>query len=159
GNTVHDSEAPHFGLILLCLAINGGISFWNARVAGKSWVESKNRGGFPRFMAWMVASQGALGFSFCYLIIFAYLANPLGKVSPGMTQVAMALGYLVLIPGLLISGLAITLESWAIAYRNRGIANFGVAAYNTYAPMHNMYYAARTAEAALDAVFSFFSGS
>jgi hypothetical protein len=110
-------------------------------------------------MAWMVATQSALSFSFCYLIIFAYLANVLGKVSPGVPQMAMALGYLVLIPGLLISGLAITLESWAIAYRNRGIASFGLAAYNTYAQIHNMYYAARTVEAALEAVFSFFSSS
>lgn len=156
--TASSGSAPHIGLILLCLAINVAISFWNARVAGKSWVESKIRGGFPRFMAWMVAGQSALGFALCYVIVFCYALYGLGWIAGDLAWMVMLLGYLVLMPGLLISGLAITLESWAIAYRNRGIANFGLAAYNTYAQLSGMYCAARSAGAALDAVSSFFAG-
>jgi hypothetical protein len=51
------------------------------------------------------------------------------------------LGYLLLIPGILLSGLVITLDSWARAFRQGGFLNYGAAVYNTDAQIHNAYHA------------------
>jgi hypothetical protein len=53
------------------------------------------------------------------------------------------LGYILLLPFILFAGYAITLDSWANAYRNGGFLNYGAAAWNTYASLHNTYSAWR----------------
>jgi hypothetical protein len=57
------------GLGLLVLILNFGISWWNARVTGLDWVESKHLGGWIRFMTWMGWLMSALGFTWCYVLI------------------------------------------------------------------------------------------
>ena len=53
------------------------------------------------------------------------------------------LGYILLIPFILFAGYAITLDSWVQAYRRGGFLNYGTAAWNTYASIHNTYSAWR----------------
>jgi hypothetical protein len=124
--------------------LNFGISAWNAYAVGRAWVETKVAGGWPRFMAWMGAIMSATGFSWCYLFLLILGANYLGKLSDEATEAAMMLGYVVIIPGMLFSGLMIMLDSWRRAFRNGGILNYGVAAYNTYAQIHNTMSAINT---------------
>jgi len=141
----------HIGPILIWL-LNFGISIWNAYAVGLAWVETKHRGGWPRVTAWAGAVMSACGFSWCYLIILVYVAHGLGWLDNDHVEIALKLGYLVLIPGILSSGMVITLDSWARAYRQRSIANFGVAAWNTYAQIHNTFHAIRDIDKAFGSV-------
>ena len=146
-------------LVILVWLLNFGISIWNAYAVGLAWVETKHSGGWPRFMAWMGAIVSASGFSWCYLIVLAFAAHGLGWLRMDAVTVALQLGYILLIPGILFSGMMITLDSWARAYRTRKIADIGVAAWNTYAQIHNTYHAIRDFDKAFGNVVDALRGS
>ena len=143
-------------LIILMWLLNFAISAWNAYAVGRAWAETKVAGGWPRFMAWMGAVMSASGFSWCYLILLVLVAHAGGWLDAEATNVAISLGYILLIPGILFSGLMITLDSWRRAFRNGGILNYGVAAYNTYAQVHNTMSAINSFGGAARTVFDFF---
>ena len=126
-------------LVAFIWLLNLGISAWNAYAVGKSWVEAKAAGGWPRVMCWCGAVMSASGFTWCYLILLCLGGYWLGYLSDTVVTVALDLGYVVLIPGILLSGLVITVDSWARAFRRGGFLNYGVAVYNTYAQIHNTY--------------------
>jgi hypothetical protein len=126
-------------LVILVWVVNFGLSVWNAYAVGKGWVETRHHGGWPRFMAWMGAIMSASGFTWCYLILLGLIAYGLNWLSADQLELALSLGYILLIPGILFAGLMIMLDSWARAYRSRKILDFGVAAWNTYAQIHNTY--------------------
>ena len=63
--------------------------------------------------------MSASGFSWCYLIILVVAGHGLGWLDNDHVELALRLGYVLLIPGILVSGLMITLDSWARAYRTR----------------------------------------
>lgn len=142
----------HTAFVILIWLLNMGISYWNAHAVGLAWVETKHSGGWPRFMAWMGAVMSACGFSWCYLIILCAAAHGLGWLEEGDVALAMRIGYILLIPGILSSGLMITLDSWARAYRNRRISDIGIAAWNTYAQIHNTYHAIKNLDQAFGSV-------
>jgi hypothetical protein len=146
-------------LIVLVWLLNFGISVWNAYAVGRAWVETKVAGGWPRFMAWMGALMSASGFSWCYLIVLAFGAHVFGWFSEEALDAAFNLGYILLIPGILFSGLMIMLDSWRRAFRNGGILNYGVAAYNTYAQVHNTLSAFQSFGSAASSVFDFLKTS
>ncbi len=110
-------------------------------------------------MIWMAALQSALGFTWCYLIILAAGAFHFHWISALSFSVSLQLGYLLIIPGLLFSGLMIAIDSWAQAYRQGGALNYGVAAYNTYAQLHNTASAISSMGDAFGEVLGFFSGA
>jgi hypothetical protein len=138
--------------------LNFAISFWNAYAVGRAWVETKVAGGWPRFMAWMGAVMSASGFSWCYLTLLVLGAHALEWLPDDAVAAALNLGYVLLIPGILFSGLMITLDSWRRAFRNGGVLNYGVAAYNTYAQVHNTLSAVQTFGHAARGVFHYFQG-
>ena len=144
-----------FGLVWL---LNFGISIWNAYAVGKAWTEAKAVGGWPRVMCWAGAVMSASGFTWCYLILLALGASRFEFISQEQLGVALNLGYILLIPGILLSGLVITLDSWARAFRQGGFLNYGVAIYNTYAQIHNTYSAITNFGTALGNVRSYFGG-
>ncbi len=130
-------------LFALVWVLNFGISVWNAYAVGKVWVEARHEGGWHRFMCWMGAVMSACGFTWCYLSFLALTANYFQWITEEQTMAALNLGYLLLLPFLLFAGYAITLDSWGQAYRNGGFLNYGAAAWNTYASIHNTYSAWR----------------
>ncbi len=142
----------HAGLVILIWGLNFAISAWNAYAVGLAWVETKHCGGWPRLMAWAGAVMSACGFSWCYLIILAAAGHGLGWLTLEDVELAMKIGYILLIPGILSSGLMITLDSWARAYRTRKISDIGFAAWNTYAQIHNMYHAIKDLDGAFGSV-------
>lgn len=148
----------NFAILVFVWLLNFGISIWNAYAVGMAWVETRHAGGWPRFMAWMGAIMSASGFSWCYLIVLAFIAHGLGWLSDGNIAVMLQLGYILLIPGILFSGLMITLDSWARAYRTRRIRDFGAAAWNTYAQIHNTFHAIRDLDKAFGSVVDAFRG-
>jgi hypothetical protein len=142
----------HSTLIILVWLLNFGISIWNAYAVGVAWVETKHAGGWPRVVAWAGAVMSASGFSWCYLLILTYAAYGLGWLDMDHVAVALQLGYIILIPGILSSGMVITLDSWARTYRRTTLANLGRAAWNTYAQIHNTFHAVRDLDKAFGSV-------
>ena len=57
-----EQQIPWFTIGFLWI-LNFGISWWNAYAVGVTWVETKNMGGYQRFMAWMGAIMSASGFT------------------------------------------------------------------------------------------------
>lgn len=146
-------------LVFLILLLNFGISIWNAVAVGNAWVESKHSGGWPRFMTWMGALMSALGFTWCYLIVLVFAAMAFGYLDERAAEAGLYLGYIVVVPGILFSGVMIMIDSWARAYRQRTVANVGVAGYNTFANIYNTYNAIRTIPEAFENVLDFFKSS
>jgi hypothetical protein len=143
-------------LIILLWLINLGISWWNARVVGLDWVESKHLGGWIRFMTWMGWLMSALGFTWCYVILLALLARGLGYVDDQTMERTISLGYLILLPGILMSGLFIWIDSAVRAWRQRDLPSIGIAAWNTFAQVHNVYAAVKGIRGASKSVASLF---
>lgn len=121
-----------FGLVVL----NFVISWFNAWSVGRSWTEAQMVGGWPKFMAWMGAVMSACGFTWVYLVIVGMVAGSTGKLSPEYLEAFYSLGYLVIIFPVLGSGLAITIQSWAHAWRERNLLNMGMAGWNTFAQVY-----------------------
>lgn len=141
--------------VFLILAFNCVISFLNARSVGRIWVDSKVMGGWIRLLAWSGAIQSAIGFSSIFLLIFGFIAFQLGYLSPQAIEAVASLWYLLIIIPLLGTGLAITIESWITAFRERSFMNMGLAAYNTFAQAKNMYDAVSSIPAAFGKISSF----
>ena len=120
-------------LIVILIPLNLGISFWNARSAGKIWVESRYAGGYQRFMVRMTAIMSATGFSWCYLLLVGFVLRQTHYVTQSQLESFFSLGYVVLVPGLLLSGYALTFDSWREAFHERSYASMGVAGWNSFA--------------------------
>ena len=148
-----------FLLVGLVWLLNLGISAWNAYAVGKAWAEARAAGGWPRVMCWSGAVMSASGFTWCYLILLALVAYWLGFLDENQIGVGLDLGYILLIPGILLSGLMITLDSWSRAFRRGGFLNYGLAVYNTYAQIHNTYSAITSFGGAFGNVRRFFGRS
>lgn len=121
------------------LLLNAGISFWNAKVCGQAWVESKAIGGFVRVLIWCGAIQSAIGFSSVLLFPMAFLVHAMvPKYYPDLYfQATISLWYVTIIIPIVGSGLLITIQSWMVAWRERSLMNLGTAAWNTFAQVHN----------------------
>lgn len=134
-------------IIAIIWIINLGISWLNARTVGLMWVETKYIGGWKRFMAWMGAIMSASGFTWCYLLVLllgAYYLQPVDPdksqlLTPDMIQGGFALGYIIILPGILFSGMMIWIDSLVQAWKRRDARSIGTAAWNSFAQMHNMY--------------------
>src|SRR5580704_1834177 len=142
-------------LFALVWMINFGISIWNAYAVGKVWVDAKVEGGWHRFMCWMGAIMSATGFTWCYLSFLVLSAHYFQWITEQETVAALDLGYILLLPFMLFAGYAITLDSWAQAYRRGGFLNYGAAAWNTYASIHNTYSAWRNMSSAFTGLGDF----
>jgi hypothetical protein len=142
-------------LFALVWVLNFGISVWNAYAVGKVWVEARHEGGWHRFMCWMGAVMSACGFSWCYLSFLVLTAAYFQWLTEEQVLAALNLGYILLMPFLLFAGYAITLDSWGQAYRNGGFLNYGAAAWNTYASIHNTYSAWRNMGGAFTSLGNF----
>ena len=85
----------------------------------------------------MGAIMSACGFTWCFLIPLAFGCQWAGWLTPEYTAATLELGYVVIIPAVLGSGLVITIDSWARFIKRPGLLNGGVAAYNTFAQVRN----------------------
>ena len=124
---------------VLVLLINLWISWHNAKVIGLEWVESRYIGGWVRFMCWMGWLQSALGFTWCYVLILAVFAHSAEAINPATMRAVVDVGYVVLFPGLFISGTFIWIDSLVQAWRRRDLPSMATATWNTFAEVHNAY--------------------
>src|SRR4051812_14696435 len=126
-------------MILLLLALNFGVSWFNCWSVGRVWNESKTLGGWLRLLCWCGAIQSAIGFSSVIGFALGAVLHGLGYLPDKIAHGAISLWYLLIIVPALGTGLLITIESWIAAFRERSLMNMGVAAYNTFAMAHNVY--------------------
>jgi len=156
-------------MIWLLLPLNFGISWFNAWGCGKSWYETKAVGGGAHFMNWMGAIMSACGFTWCYLLVFGFMAAQIpitdeetGVSAPLLTMeqvgVFFDLGYLIIIFPILGSGVAIMVNSWRYYWQRRSLGSGVVAGWNTYANLSNFYHAVHHVPRAWGNVTSFFGG-
>lgn len=149
-------------MMLLLFIFNFCISVYNACGTGLSWAESKAMGGFARLLAWSGAIMAACGFSWCLLLIAAWInsALPEGHQLPARyAQLFFDLGYLGIVIPLLGSGLVITIQSWSRFWRERTFTNGGVAGYNTFAQIYNTYRTIDALPSIISSIIDCFSGS
>lgn len=135
-------------MIVFLVVFNFVISWFNAWATGKTWTEAKAAGGMARFMSWCGATMSACGFTWCYSIGLALVAGSVSYhghilLTPRYVNGVIELGYMVVILPVIGSGIGITVNSWQNYRRNRSLAYGGVAAYNTFADVYNIYNAAR----------------
>lgn len=139
-------------MIALLVLLNFVISVFNSWSVGRTWVETKAAGGAARFMSWMGAVMASCGFTWCYLVIIAEAATAMHKFPSAYVGAMLSLGYLIIIVPLIGSGIAITVESWAIFWRRRTFGSAALAGYNTFADVYNIYEASRYVPGAWDTV-------
>jgi len=109
-------------------------------------------------MAWMGYLMASVGFSWNILVLTGTVLKALGTVTSDQANLLFQIGYVVLVPGFLFSGYAIMFQSWANAYRNHSVPNMGVAAYNTFANIHNTFNAIDNFPKAFGSISSAFKG-
>ena len=146
-------------LVWLILALNLWISWHNAKVTGLEWVESCFIGGWVRFMCWMGWLQSALGFTWCYALIIAVFAHSANYINAATESATVDLGYVIVFPGLFISGTFIWIDSLVQAWRRRDLPSIATASWNTFAEIHNAYSAIDGMGDAIKSVGSLFSVS
>lgn len=139
-------------LLIGVMILNLVISFLNARNVGRVWAESKAVGGWVRILTWCGAIQSAVGFTFVYAIVIAYIAVSTGYLPPQMLNVLMSLVYLLIIIPAIGSGILITIQSWINFARDKSLMNLGMAGWNTFAQAYNTYNAIQSFGPALDTV-------
>ena len=149
------------GLILvgLVFVLNLLISWYNARAVGKAWVELRDAGGGRRFMAWMGALMTGAGFTWCWLFVIGVVLIMTGKLDEEYIQLFFNVGWLVLIPVVVVSGWAITIDAWRQAYHQRTVGNFAVAGWDSFATTYNTYNAVSGMGDALGSVIKTLSRS
>ena len=155
-------------MIILFWLLNFAISGYNAWACGQSWNTTKHVGGVLHFMNWCGAIMSACGFTWCYVILVALLgpAIPIdqddGTTAPLLTtdqvQAIANLEYLLVIGPILGSGIAITLQAWALAWKRRKLADYGIAAWDTFATVYNLSEAVDYVPKAFGSIGDFFSG-
>lgn len=145
-------------MIYLILLLNLVISIFNAWGCGYSWVYTKQQGGIAHFLNWMGAIMSACGFTWCFLIPLAFGCQWAGWLTPEYASAALELGYVVIIPAVLGSGLVITIDSWARFIKRPGLLSGGVTAYNTFAQVRNTMSAINMLPGAVSHLGDIFSG-
>lgn len=136
-------------LLVILLVVNFGISWWNAYAAGKAWYPSLAEGGWIRLVVWSVAIMSALGFTYVFMFIGgagAVAWDISAHSGPGqhlwfteeMINGYASLAYILVWPGIVGSGLVMTIHSWKVARAEGGARNYMVAGYNTFAQAWNV---------------------
>jgi hypothetical protein len=143
-------------LLVLLVAVNFGLSWWNAMACGRNWVEARALGGWIKAVVWSAAIQSAIGFSSVLAILIAAIGGGTGFLDERALRLAMDFWYLLIIFPALATGLIVTIYSWQIAARERDLLSMGTAAYNTLAVAHNAYSAIDSVRTALSGVGTFF---
>lgn len=138
--------------LAILVVLNLAISWWNARVAGLSWIESRMLGGWPRVMAWSAAVQSACGFTMIWGLALGAAAASQGLLPPDALRFYGSLMYLLIVVPMLGSGIAITVHGWIAWYRDRSMLGLGANVWNSYAMVHNTAQAVSGVGPALKAV-------
>lgn len=129
------------GIVGVIWVFNLIIVAWNIYTIGNTWVEARHASGWMRFVVWAGAFMTAMGLTWNIIIVEAFIASIFEILNPAEIGALLNLGYIVVIPGILLGGYAVTFDSWARGYRARVITDLAPAGYNSFASMYNTYHA------------------
>ena len=146
-------------LTLLIVAIGLGVAYWNARIAGKIWLESKAVGGWIRVVAWCGAIQSAMGFALIYTLVVGIPLALYLKVEVEFFEYWMSWVAVLALPALIGSSLIIAIESWRRWGRERSLKNLGFAGWNTFSSTASLDKDLSAIGEAIGKLFSVFSSS
>ncbi|ROL72834.1 hypothetical protein BHU25_13675 [Pseudomonas vranovensis] len=124
---------------VLLLLLNLAIGWWNCRVIGEVWDESKFVGGYMRVLVWCAAVQSAVAFSSVLVVLLGIGAYLSGHLTLAQAEAVQGLWYLLVIFPAVGTGLVLTINSLITAWRERSMASIGVAAWNTFSTLRNLH--------------------
>ena len=147
-------------LVFAIMALNFGISWFNAWSVGRYWSESKYMGKGIRIQVITGYVLSIVGFTWVYMFLVAILMSLIGPSIQGLqgldfqivVEFMLNLGYIILVPVLIVFGMSATIQSWVNFWKNKNLRNGTVMAWNTYTQINNTIRFARTAPSALKKV-------
>ena len=119
--------------------LNFVLSIINAVSVGLAWQEANIVGGFRKLANWSAWVMSACGFTWCYLIIAMIIASYYDFLDAKTIGLIGDMGYLLIIFPVIGTGIAITIDSWAYAWKTKSFTGFGVSSYNTVATGFNIF--------------------
>lgn len=135
--------------------LNFLILLWDLYAVGTTWTEAKHAGGWMKFVVCYVGTIILVfGWSWQIIIVESLASYSFGWLNLFETEGLLYAGYLIVLPAILFSSYALMFDSWARTYREHSFTNLGVAAWNSYATIHNTYNAVRTVPEAIGKVMS-----
>jgi len=132
--------------------LNFTVSFVNAVGVGLAWTEMSIIGGWQKIVTYAAAIMSGAGFTWCYLIVAMLITSYFNLLPIEYIEAMVSLGYLIIVFPVLGAGLAIMINSWAYAIKNKSFVGFGIGAYNTFAQTYNMFSALNAIPDALENV-------
>jgi len=140
--------------LFVWLAFTLFISWINAKSVGMYWRNRQDLPLWTQLVLWSGAIMAVIGFFLTFLILVTWLMESLhlfeffasfffhitltSEIVASTIDSVFGLAYLMIIFPILGTGLAITINSWIVAFRERSLLSGGIAAYNTFATLHNL---------------------
>jgi len=106
-------------VLIVLWIFNLGVCIWNIYAIGNTWVEARHAGGWMNFAVWSGAIVTALGLTWNILVLEAMVAFSSRLINEIEVQIMLQSGYILIIPGILFGGYAVTFDAWAQEYRSR----------------------------------------
>ena len=135
-------------LLLVILAVNGGIATWNAWLVGRVWPLAD--GFFTKLLLVCGFVQSGFGYSSVIIVGLAFGGHTLGYLDQKMVETMFQLWYVPTILAVIGTGSVIWLHSVVEFVRNPSAGGFVVGAWNSYAMYHNVSSAIRELPGAID---------
>ena len=147
---------------ILMMALNFGISWYNAHTVGKIWSESKHMGKGTRAVTVSGYIMSIAGFTMVYSIIIMLLLSYLGpnlmKMSPEdsafLLQLVSDLSYVLIVITIIPTGIIITVHSMISFWKRKSLRGGLIAGWNTFATVTNVISAARNVPSAFSRIAS-----
>lgn len=139
------------------LLLNLMICLWNCYAIGKSWIYTRQIGGFAHIANWMGYLMTVAGLCFCILIPEALIAREFEWISARAAEVLVKAGYVVFGGVIVFAGLFVWVDSVAHAVKDRSLTSVASAGWNSFAQASNMIDYARNVQDCSGDVLAFFS--
>lgn len=140
------------------LIVNFAISWWNAHAVGRVWSEAKLEGGSMRVLTLSGYIMSVAGFTMVYGNLLLLLTIALYQYVPFLyenVEISSLIGltsdllYVMLVLAIVPTGIIIWLHSVIHFWKQKTLANAGVAGWNTFANVRNIVQASREVPSAL----------
>lgn len=149
-------------ITIVLLAVNFGISWFNANTVGRIWSESKQIGGGARVLAVAGYVMAIAGFTMVYSVIIiaiiAALGNAGGYFTPEQLQLLISLSsdltYVLIVLAVIPTGIIIWINSLISFWKHKSLRSGGIAAWNSFAMVSNVISASRNLPSAFGRIFS-----
>ena len=149
-------------ITLILMAVNFGISWYNAHTVGRIWSESKHMGGGTRALVVSGYVMSVCGFTMVYSIIlmllFSYLGPNVMNMSPDasafLLQLVGDLTYVLVGLAVIPTGIIITVNSMIMFWKRKSLRGGLIAGWNTFATASNVISAARNMPSAFTRIAS-----